>query len=408
VSAGKERLQARNVLAVAQIALALVLLISSGLMIRTFNALRTIEPGFQDAAHIMTVRVYVPDTQVKKDEQAVRTHQEIARRLSEIAGVREVSFANSVTMEERNTNDVLQVEGHGVAAGKVPPVRRFKFVAPGYFHTMGRTFLAGRDLDWNDNYGLRDVVVVSANLAREYWGSPSAALGKRLREGMKDDWREIVGVVADEYDDGAQKKPPEIVYWPILLKNFWGKDIFSQRSVRYVIRTSRAGSSSLLTQMERAIWSVAPDSPLAEPETMQAVFSKSMGRTSFTLIMLGIAGAMALILGVIGIYGVISYSVSQRTREIGIRVALGAQRYQVSSMFVRRGLVLAAVGVGLGSFAALGLTRLLESFLFGVATNDLSTYALAASGLGVAALVASYLPSLRAMAIDPSDALRSE
>ena len=408
VSAGKERLQARNLLAVAQIALALVLLISSGLMIRTFYALRTVQPGFKDPAHIMTVRVYVPDTQVKKDEQALRTHQEIARRLSEIAGVQEVSFANSVTMDGQTSNDVLLVEDHTVAEGKVPPVRRYKFVAPGYFHTMGRKFLAGRDIDWNETYGFRNVVIVSANLAREYWGTPAGALGKRVREGMKDDWREIVGVVDDEYDDGTQQKPPEIVYWPLLMKNWWGQEVFTQRSVRYVIRSSRAGSASLLKQMERAIWSVVPDSPLEVPETMESIYSKSMVRTAFTLVMLGIAGAMALILGLIGIYGVISYSVSQRTREIGIRVALGAQRSQVSGMFVLRGLVLAAAGVTVGSLAALGLTRLLGSLLFGVSTNDPSTYGLAAAVLVLAALVASYLPSLRAMAIDPIDALRSE
>jgi predicted permease len=408
VSAGKERLRARNVLAVFQIALALVLLICAGLMIRSFYALKQVQPGFSKPEEVMTVRVFVPDTQVKQDEQALRTHQEIQRRISQIAGVQEVSFTNSVTMEGRNSNDVLEAEDHTVAAGKVPPLRRYKFIAPGYFHTMGRPFLAGRDLNWNDIYGYRLVAIISENFAREYWGSPAAALGKRVREGMKDDWREIVGVVGNEYDNGAQEKPPTIVYWPVLMKHFWGNDSLMQRSVRYVIRTKRAGSAALLNDLQRAIWSVVPDSPLAYPQTLEEIYDKSMARTSFTLVMLGIAGSMALVLGLVGIYGVISYSVSQRKREIGIRLALGAQRQEVSRMFVRQGLILAAVGVAGGGIAALGLTRLLRTLLFGVATNDPWTYLLTAFVLILATVLASYLPSLRAMAVDPIDALRSE
>ncbi len=408
VSAGKERLHARNVLAVFQVALALVLLICSVLMIRSFYAMKGVQPGFTNPKEVMTVRVFIPDTQVKKDEMAVRTHQEILRRLGAISGVREASFTNSVTMEGRTSNDVLQVEGHSVAEGKVPPIRRYKFIAPGFFHTMGRKFEAGRDLDWNDVYGYRNVAIVSQNFAREYWGTPAAALGKRVREGMKDDWREIIGVVENEYDDGAQEKAPTIVYWPVLLKNFWGNEFMSQRSVRYVVRSKRAGSSALLNDMQRAIWSVVPDSPLADPQTMKEIYDKSMARTSFTLVMLAIAGSMALILGLIGIYAVISYSVSQRTREIGIRMALGAQRGEVSRMFVLHGLMLAAVGVVAGSAAALGLTHLLKALLFGVTSSDPLTYALTAVGLMGAAILASYLPSLRAMSVDPIDALRAE
>ncbi len=408
VSAGKERLHTRNLLAVFQVALALVLLICSGLMIRSFYSLKRVQPGFTKPEELMTVRVFVPDTQVKKDEMAIRTHQEIARRLSEIPGVQEVSFTNSVTLEDRNSNDVLEAEGHTVAAGKVPPLRRFKFIAPGYFHVMGRSFAAGRDLNWNEVYDLRPVTLISENFAREYWGSAAGALGKRIREGPKDDWREIVGVVNDEYDAGLNEKPPTIVYWPILVKNFWGNPILAQRSVRYVLRTKRAGSAQLLSEMQRAIWSVVPDSPLAEPETMQQLSEKSMARTSFTLVMLAIAGAMALLLGLIGIYGVISYSVAQRTREIGIRMALGAQPVEVSAMFVKHGLVLALVGVGVGGAAALGLTRLLRTLLFGVTTNDPWTYAVMGVGLILAAVLASYVPSVRAMGVDPVDALRTE
>lgn len=408
VSAGRDRLRARSLLVVFQVSLALVLLISSGLMIRSFYALRRVQPGFTNPEQVMTLRVFIPDSQIKEGDRAIHANQEILNRISAIAGVESASLASSVTMDGNNSNDVLLAEDHAAIPGKVPPIRRFKFVAPGYFSVMGRRFVAGRDLTWNEVYGFRPVAMISENFAREYWGSPEAALGKRVREGMKDDWREIIGVVADEYDDGVQKKPPTIVYWPVLMKNFWGNEVFAQRSVVYAIRTNRAGSAAFLNELQRAIWSITPDSPLEDVRTLQNIYDKSMARTSFTLVMLGIAGAMALILGLVGIYGVISYSVSQRTHEIGIRMALGARHQQVSGMFVRHGLVLAVIGVVFGLAAAFGLTRFLGSLLFGVSANDPSTYILTTIGLTAAALLASYIPSRRATAVDPMETLRSE
>jgi putative ABC transport system permease protein len=408
VSAGRDRLRARNLLVVFQVALALVLLISSGLMIRTFYALRQIQPGFTNPEQVMTLRVFIPESQVKEPERTMRSHQEILSKISAIPGVEAASFTNAVTMSGSDSSDVLSAEDHPVADGKVPPIRRYKFIAPGYFHTMGRQLLAGHDLTWTEIFGFRPVALVSENLAREYWGSPAAAIGKRVREGMKDDWREIIGVVANEYDDGVQTKPPTVVYWPILVQNFWGEKFIAQRTSTYVIRSKRAGSATLLNDLQHTIWSVTPDSPLFDVRTLQEIYGRSMARTSFTLIMLGIAGAMALILGLVGIYGVISYSVSQRTREIGIRMALGARQQQVSGMFVRHGLVLAAIGVVFGLAAALALTRLMSSVLFAVKANDPSTYMFMSAGLIAAAMLASYIPSRRATAIDPIETLRSE
>ena len=175
-----------------------------------------------------------------------------------------------------------------------------------------------------------------------------------------------------------------------------------------MIRSKRTGSAAFLNELQRTIWSVAPDSPLANVRTLEEIYNKSMARTSFTLVMLGIAGAMALILGLVGIYGVISYSVSQRTREIGIRMALGARQQQVSGMFVRHGLLLAAIGVVFGFAAALGLTRLMSSLLFAVRANDPSTYICHVCGLVMAAVLASYIPSRRASTIDPIETLRRE
>jgi predicted permease len=407
-SQGRERHRARNVLVVVQVALALVLLISSGLMIRTFQALRRVQPGFTHPEEVLTLRVTIPEARVKEPERAVHMFEDIVAKMTQVPGVESATFASSMTMDGNTSNDLLFVEDHPIAEGKVPPIRRFKFIAPGLFHTMGRSLVAGRDLTWSEIYGLRPVVIVSENLAREYWRNPAAAIGKRVREGMKDDWREIVGVVGDEYDNGVQAKPPAVVYWPAMLKDFWGEKIFTRRNVAFAIRSKRTGSVAFLGEIRRAVWSVSSTSPLDGVRTLAEIYEKSMARTSFTLIMLAIAGAMALLLGLIGIYGVVSYSVSQRKREIGIRMALGAREQQVSRMFVRHGLILAVIGVACGLAAAAGLTRLIASMLFGVSSADPLTYALVSVGLVGAAMLASYIPSRRAAAVDPVQTLQSE
>ncbi len=408
VSGGREQHKARNLLVVVQIALALVLLISSGLMIRTFQALRRVDPGFTQPQQIQTLRVSIPEAQVKQSELAAHMDNNILTNLAAIPGVQSVSMTNSITMDGNNSSDLLFIQDHPIAEGKIPPIRRFKFIAPDYFHTVGRRFLAGRDLTWTDIYGFRPVVIVSENLAREYWHDPSAAIGKRVREGMKDDWREIVGVVANEYDDGVQTKASSVVYWPFMMKNFWGNQIFLERTMTFAVHSPRTGSIAFLTDVRKAVWSVSNNSPLAEVRTLEEIYNKSMARTSFTLVMLAIAAAMALILGLVGIYGVISYSVSQRRREIGIRMALGARRQQVSGMFVRHGLVLALIGIVCGLSAAAVLTRLMSSMLFAVHAVDLSTYVVVSLGLIVAALLASYIPARRVIAVDPVEALRAE
>jgi predicted lysophospholipase L1 biosynthesis ABC-type transport system permease subunit len=248
--------------------------------------------------------------------------------------------------------------------------------------------------------------MVSENLARETWGSPGNALGKRVRENTKGAWREVIGVVGDVYNDGLDQKAPATVYWPILMKNFDGDGM--SRSLAYAIRGPRAGTEGLLKEIRQAVWSVNSNVPVASVQTLETVYERSMARTSFTMVMLVLAGAMALLLGVVGIYGVISYAVSQRTREIGIRMALGAQREELTGMFVRHGLVLASVGAACGLAAAFGLSRLMSSLLFGVGAADPLTYALVAVTLVSAAVVASYLPARRASAVDPMDALRAD
>jgi putative ABC transport system permease protein len=408
LSHSRERHRARNTLVVLQTALAMVLLIGSGLMIRTFQALHRVDPGFRGAAELQNFSVYIPDTAIKSGEQTIRSYQEMQRKLSEIPGVTSVAFANSVPTDGNNSTDILFAEDRVYKEGELPPLRRFKFVAPGYFQALGTRMVAGRDYTWTDLYDHRDVTIVSENMAREMWRTPAAALGKRIREGMKDDWREIVGVVADVRQDGADQKAPATVYWPMMMDNFWGNEHFTQRGASFVVRTPRAGSASLVKQIRQAVWSLNPDVPLAHIRTMEELYRESMARSSFTLVMLAIAGAMALLLGVIGIYGVISYSVSQRTRELGIRLALGAPQMALKAMVVRHGVLLAAIGVGCGLAAAAALTRLMSSLLFDVNPVDPLTYGAVSAGLLAAAAAASYLPAHRASTVDPTEALRAE
>ena len=285
----------------------------------------------------------------------------------------------------------------------------FKFVSPGLLKTMGNRLIAGRDFTWEDAYDKRPVAMVSENLARELWGSPAAALGKQIRESMTLRWREVVGVVGDERDDGVDKKAPAMAFWPMLMTKFEGDDPSVRRTMSY-IDSQPAGRDRARSPAKsgRAVWSVNPNLPLASVRTLDEIVSKSMARTSFTLVMLAIAGAMALLLGIAGIYGVISYSVSQRTREIGIRMALGAQRGEVTRMFVRYGLGLAGIGIACGLAAAITLTRLMGSLLFEVSPIDPFTYVAVCASLVSAAVLASYVPALRATLVNPVTALRAE
>jgi predicted permease len=408
LSQSRETHRARNSLVVLQTALAVVLLIGSGLMIRTFQALRHVQPGFRDPAKLQTLRIFIPGTQVKEPLRVIRMEQEIQDKLAAIPGVTAAAYANSVPTDGNNSTDLLYAEDRVYSEGQLPPLRRFKFVAPGFFQTMGTPLVAGRDYTWADIYEARKYAVVSENMAREMWRSPAAALGKRILEGMKDDWREIIGVAGDVHHDGADQKPPAVVYWPVLMKQFWTNDTFVQRGVVYAVRSSRAGSQGFLEQIRQAVWSINPELPLARIETMEQIYRGSMARSAFTLVMLAIAGAMALLLGLIGIYGVISYSVSQRTRELGIRLALGAPQFSLKTMVVRQGIWLAAIGAAVGLAVSAGLTRIMTSWLYGIGPLDPATYAAVALGVLAAAAGASYVPACRASTLDAVEALRAE
>ncbi|HTC36143.1 MAG TPA: ABC transporter permease [Bryobacteraceae bacterium] len=408
MSHGRERHRARNTLVIVQVALALVLLIGSGLMIRTFQALRSVQPGFTHPEQVQLLRISIPDTQVKEPERVMRMENDMLDKLAAIPGVKSAALASGAPLEGFGGNDVLYARDKTYATGQIPPIRAFRNVTPGFFKTDGTALIAGRDYSWTDLYDKRRVAIVSENLARELWGSPAAAIGKQVRTGLKDDWREVVGVVADVYDRGVDQKAPAMAYWPALMDNFELEPVLVTRSAVFVIRTDRAGTQSFIEAAKQAIWSQDPNAPVFLVRTLGEVYDQSMARTSFTLVLLGIAGAMALLLGVIGIYGVIAYAVTQRTREIGIRMALGAEARGLQGMFVRQGLLLAAVGALLGLVAAAGLTRLMSSLLFKTAALDPITYAAVSAILIAAAALASYFPARRATAVDPVEALRTE
>ncbi len=408
LSQSRERHRARNALVILQVALALVLLASSGLMIRTFQALRRVEPGFTHPEELQTLRISIPDSQVAEPEQTVRMQQQILDKLAAVPGVTATGMTSIIPMTEEGWHDPVMAEDHVYSDSQLPPLRIYKLVSPGLLSTMGQRLIAGRDFTWTDVYQKRPVTMVSENLARELWGKPGNAIGKRIRDVGKGPWREVVGVVSDERDNGVDKEAPKIAFWPLMLKDFEGIPLFLDRSLAFVIRSRRVGSSGFRADVQRAVWSVNPNVPLADVHTLREIYDRSLARTSFTLVMLGIAGAMALLLGVIGIYGVISYSVSQRTREIGIRMALGARRDELTRMFVGQALRLAAIGVALGLVAAAGLMRLMSSFLFEVKPFDPATLSVVSVALIAAAAMASYLPAMRVSAVNPVDALRAE
>jgi predicted permease len=414
--AGKEKHRARNALVVTQMALALVLLIASGLMIRSFLALQDVDPGFRDPDQVLTVRLYIPSTEVEDPTEMTRTHQAIADRLAALPGVTSVGLSSSITMDGWDSNDGIWVEEFPIPEDQVPPIRRFKWVGDNYHQTMQIPLLAGRFLDWRDSYELNRVVMVTENFAREYWDQPSDALGKRVATMGPGEaqWREIVGVVANVRDDGLDQDPPPVVYWPMLTPSPWTDlpgeqaELQYRRTMRYAIRSDRVGTAGFLPEVRDAIWSVNPNLPLADVQTVREFMVQSMARTSFTLVMLIIAASVALVLGAIGIYGVISYIVSQRTRELGVRMALGAESGDVRGMVLKQGLILSVVGVVVGLSAALGLTRLMEALLFGVDPVDPLTFGSVSVALTAVALAASYFPARKASKVDPVVAIRFE
>ena len=359
---------------------------------------------------LLKFRIYVPESTVpeKQNENVVHMEQAIADKLAAIPNVSSVAYATEVPMDGNDSNDVLFAQDRTYRDNEIPPIRRFVKISPGFFSTMGTPLIAGSDLTWAEMYQKRPVALVSENMAREYWNTPENALGKHIRVGNTDDWREIIGVAKDVYYDGVSQKAPTTVYWPAFMAKFEGQPEDVQRGVSFVIRSPRAGSAAFMSQVQQAVWSINGDLPLADPATVGELYTKSMARTSFTLVMLCVAGGMA--------------SASRHRRHLRRdlvrslaahprdRHSHGARRSArcAHDMFVRQGLVLAAIGAAFGVAAAFATMRFMASILFKVSPMDPWTYSLATVAVLGIAWMACYLPSRRAAQVNPTTALRAE
>lgn len=399
-TAGRDRNRARQLLVVVQTALALVLLIGSGLMLRSFQKRRAIDPGFT-AENALTFRVSLPASSYADAERATVFHAELLEGLHALPGVEAVGATSNLPLACcSGTGHVA--EDHPPAPGDVPAVTSYSSVTDGYFRAMHIPIVAGRAFDTRDRDADARTVIVSEALARRFWPS-THPIGRRIRH-VSDTvaWRTVVGVAGNVRAEGLDEEPTEMVYYP----TGSSPSADQARSVTYVIRAARTGAIAPLARRE--VWAIDPNLPITGTLTLERFLADSMLRESFTMLALLVAAAIALFLGAVGLYGVTSYLVTQRTSEIGIRIALGARPGQVRSMVAFQGLRLAALGLALGFLAALALTRVLEGLLFGTEPTDPATFAAMIAFLTAIALLASYLPARRASRIDPAASLKVE
>jgi hypothetical protein len=318
--------------------------------------------------------------------------------------VTSAAFADQVPMEPFRQNAIVAAEGQDYGPNKIPPTRTIRLMSPGMLRTLGTPLLVGRDFTWEELHNQRNVAMVSEGFARAEWSTVEGAIGKRVRVGTSQTWQEVIGVVADVYNDGAGKPAPLMVYWPARSHDYVAGTLVP-RSVNFSMRSERAGSEAFVREIRQAVADVMPGLPIFQIRTLAEVYDQSMAGTAFSLVLLGIAGAMALLLGIVGLYGVLAYAVLQRQREVGIRLALGARPGTVKGMFVYRGLMLSGIGIAIGTVVAAGVTRSMSALLFGVTPLDAATFVAAASVLVLATLAASYIPARRAAAVDPAQTL---
>ncbi len=406
-TAGRKRHRIRNVLVATQVALALVLLVDSGLMLKSFLKLSGVDPGL-DPRGVLSAQIDLPYTEYRGTGPIFHFVDRLLRAVREQPGVVDAGVVFPLPLSGMDSSSNYWAEDFPLPPGEVPPRLANRFATPGTFTTLGVPLVSGRLFGNPDPLKPSPEVVVSQALAERFWPGRSA-LGKRLSvdEPRKGHWYTIVGVVGNVRDQGLEKKPVEAVYFPMLRRTEaldWVPDSFS-----VVVRTrGRLDPASLSGPLREAVRSVDPNLPLSEVEPLERVVEHSMQRTSFTMSLLAMAAAIALFLGAVGLYGVISYVVSQRIREIGIRMALGASRGRISGMILREGLAITLLGIAAGITGAVALTRLLSALLFGVGALDLETFVAVPVLLALVALCASWLPARRAAKTEPLEAIRYE
>ena len=402
-TAGKERHRARSFLVVAQVALALVLLVGSGLMARSFMAMRGVDVGFESENRLV-FRASLPSAEYADAASVREFHRALRERMAAIPGVLAAAQASAVPLEDTKNASPMEPEDRPFDENEIGPLVNIRQVTPGYFDAMGITLLDGRDLTDDDAAdGVRSVVI-SSTLAQLYWPGESA-VGRRIRSQERNDSWEVVGVARDVRFERIRDDPTPLVYFPMITGT--SETPVPTRQLAVVLHV---GSDPLafVAAAREALREVDPRLPMVNPRTMDTVVHDAMASTSFTVLLLGIAAGIALLLGTVGIYGVISYVVSRRTQEIGVRMALGAPASVVLREVVGQGMALAGIGVAVGLVGAWGVSRVLTSLLYGVSATDPLTYLGTAGALALVALLASWIPARRAALVDPVEALRSE
>jgi putative ABC transport system permease protein len=391
---------ARDVLVAGQTALALVLLIGSGLLMRSFWELRHVDPGY-DTKDIFTFQIAPEGPHLPDGPAYARFNLTFMDRLKALPGVESVGLVENVPLNEGTASDRFRAEGTSVEADS-GPLLQVTFAAGDYFKTMGIDLLAGRPFETNDHLSALPNVVLSRSAANLLWPDGNA-VGKRLQRQDQNGWRtaEVVGVVDDVKQNDFRQVPQPLVYFPLVgpTPRSW---VIS--SPAFVVRTPRA--EHIAADVRALVREVAPEAPMYRVFTMAGLARDSMVQLSFTMLTLGIAASLALVLGAVGLYGVVSCLVAERTPEIGVRMALGATAEQVRRLVVTQSTRVVAVGVVIGLAVAIAATRALSSLLFGVAAIDMPTFAGMSASMIAVGLLASYLPARRASRIDPIQSLR--
>jgi putative ABC transport system permease protein len=407
--AGRSRL--RNGLVVAEMAIALMLLVGGGLLIKSFWLLQRINPGF-NPEHLLTMALAPPTTAYQSNEQIAALYERVFEKVRALPGVVSVASTSPLMLTGDGNDTMMQIEGRPFNLTGANLSTNFSIVSPDYFQTMGVRMISGRLPNYGDREGALPVAVISESIARTHWPNEDP-VGKRVRlldappESATTRYMTIVGVVADVKNQGLNAAPRQEMYVPLAQQASTG---FPVRSMAIAIRTAPTimDPLSLANTVRQTIWSLDRNIPISAVQTMEQVMALTVAQQRFNAAILGIFALIALGLSAAGIYGVISYSVSQRTQEIGIRMALGAQTGDVLRMVLKQGMGLAIVGVAIGVAGAIGLTRLMASMLFEVSTTDAFIFVSVSALLAIVALMACYVPARRAMHVDPMIALRCE
>jgi predicted permease len=408
-TAGRARQRVRSALVAAQIALALVVLAGSGLLLRSFQRLHAVQPGW-NADHVATLWLSLPGARYQNDSVVTRFYARLTERVAELPGVRSVGLSSRLPLEEHGQNtSPIWVEGDPSAASRIPPLQLFITTDGGFFKTMGISLVAGRTFFPIDGRQRGDEVIVNRVTAEHFWHDPTGAqaLGKRVRTLPNGPWYTVVGVVESVRDSSLQTPPAPTVYFAEApgVDTALGSQV--HWSMGLVVRT--VGDPAAITQpVQRVVHELDPTLPVYDVKPMTEVVRSSLARLSFTMLIIGVAGVVTLLLGAIGLYGVVAYVVSLRTREIGVRIALGAQPRAVARMVTRQGITLTIVGIVAGLVLFALVARFIRSLLFGVALSDPVTLGAVSLVLLVIAALASWIPARRAARVDPLEALQAE